>query len=212
MTETNREIIAIEREMFDCVQNPGGRTPCQDDSQMFSAMRDSQLSAWNDDMCLSYLADLQAAQREGRNLFVEKYGYMMKLMNPEEYTGMQEKLPPHSMERDWLIDWISKAQVVWQEALAATYPYLVGNGRNIRKSEGNSQVASLESYLCGELSTYSVQTLRLYAAYVERLQKAGDNLNEMILRNMVAVYGYSSLGAAEARLSGKQTVVVKQED
>lgn len=211
MTEINREIIAIEHEMFDRVQNRGGRAPCQDDSQLFSAMRDSQLSAWNEEMCQSYLADLQAARRESRNLLSEKYGYMMEQTNPAEYAEIQTHLPPCNLEKEWLIDWISKAQVAWQEALADAYPCLVGRGRVIRKSGDSPHAISFETYLCGELSTYSVRTLRLYAACVERLQKTGKNLNRMILRNTVAVYRYRSLEEAEAQLSGRRVPAAKQE-
>ncbi len=52
-------------------------------------------------------------------------------------------------------------------------------------------------YLRGELLTYSVETLRLYAAYVEKSQKEKINLCEQVLRNTVLRYGYPNLEAAE---------------
>lgn len=204
MTDINQEIINIEYGMLDCIQNHEGRMPCQDDMQMFAAMRDSQLSAWSEELRESYLNDLHAARQEGRNLYDEKFGYMLELTNPAAYDGIRSMLPPRSLEKNWLIEWISKAQVVWQEALAALYPRLVGEERAIRRSETDPCADSFETYLFGELSTYSVETLRRYAAHVERLQKMGENLNEMILRNTVAIYGYGSLEAAEAHLSGRR--------
>lgn len=204
MTEINQQIINIEYGMLDCVQNHEGRTPCQDDMQMFSTMRDSQLSAWSDELRESYLEDLRTAQQEGRNLYDEKFGYMLELTNPNAYAKIQSLLPPRSLEKNWLIEWISRAQVAWQEALASLYPRLVGEKRTLRESEDSPCASAFEAYLFGELSTYSVETLRRYAAYVERLQKSGENLNEMILRNTVAMYGYGSLEAAEAHLSGQR--------
>lgn len=56
---------------------------------------------------------------------------------------------------------------------------------------------TLETYLRGELLTYSVETLRLYAAYVDKCQKEKINLCEQVLRNTVLRYGYPSLEAAE---------------
>ncbi len=46
--------------------------------------------------------------------------------------------------------------------------------------------------------TYSVETLRLYAAFVEKNQKEKVNLCEQVLRNTVLRYGYPNLEAAEA--------------
>lgn len=56
---------------------------------------------------------------------------------------------------------------------------------------------TLETYLRGELLTYSVETLRLYVAFVEKGQKEKINLCEQVLRNTVLRYGYPDLEAAE---------------
>lgn len=203
MTTLVKDIIALEWELFDQVENRGGRAPCQEDSGMFAAMRASQLMAWSPEMLESYYQDLREARSQGRNPLGEKYGYMMERTSPAEYAEIKEQLPSRTMEKMYLIDWISDAHVVWQEALAQRYPHLTGRGRAIRKSEDSQTTTSFETYLWGELSTYSVRTLRLYAAYVERLQKEGRDMNRMILENTVARYGYDSLEAAEQRLSGK---------
>ena len=63
-------------------------------------------------------------------------------------------------------------------------------------------MTSFETYLWGELATYSLDTLERYAAYVAGLAREGVSLNAMILQNMVARYGYGSAEEAEARLSG----------
>ena len=77
---------------------------------------------------------------------------------------------------------------------------LASRGRDISRSADRQNAASFETYLRGELLTYSVETLRLYAAYVEKLQKAGRNMNRMILEDTIGRCGYPSLEAAEQRI------------
>lgn len=203
MTMLVKNIIDLEWEMFSQVENRGGRAPCQENGAMFADMRANQLEAWNGEMLESYYQDLREAKEEGRNSLGEKYGYMMERTSPAEYEEIKDQLPPRTLEKDYLIDWISEAHVTWQEELARQYPHLTGQGRVIRKSGDSLTTTSFETYLWGELATYSVRTLRLYAAYVEQLQKTGKSMNRMILENTVARCGYGSLEAAELRLSGK---------
>jgi len=77
MTEIIEKIISLEWEMFQRVENEGGRASCQDDPTTFYHMRKSQFSAWTEEICLSYLEDLRAAAKSGRNLVEEKYARMM---------------------------------------------------------------------------------------------------------------------------------------
>lgn len=201
MQGTVQNIIALEWEMFDKVQNRGGRAACQDDKQTFDIMRSSQLTAWSPEMQAGYLHDLQRAQQEGRNLLTEKYAYMMARTNPEEYAAIADRLPPRDPEKDKMIDAICQTHVAWLEDLAARYPHLAGRGRPIRRSEDAAGVTSFETYLWGELATYSADTLRAYTAYVASLKAQGQNLNEMVLKNTTQQYGYRSLEEAEAHLA-----------
>lgn len=195
-------IVGIEWEMMDKVQNCGGRAHCQDDWETFQLMRASQMRAWSQPVLASYLDDLQSAQAEGRNLLCEKYAYMMERTSPAEYAELRDFLPVPSLEKEWLVDWICREHVCWQKELAAQYPVLVSRGRDISRSTDRQNAASFETYLRGELLTYSVKTLRLYAAYVEKLQKERQNMNRTILEDTVRHCGYSSLEAAERQLSG----------
>lgn len=196
------EIVALEWELFDRVENRGGRAPCQEDKGMFAAMRTSQLTAWSRELLESYARDLREARAEGRNPLGEKYGYMMERTSPGEYAQIQDLLPPPTPEKEELVRWITEIHVTWQEDLARRYPCLTGRGRAIRRSSDGPHTTSFETYFRGELTTYSLRTLRLYAAYVEHLRREGRSLNRMILENTVAQYGYTSLEAAERRLSG----------
>ena len=201
MNTTVEEIINIEWAMFDKVQNRGGRASCQDDKATFFLMRSSQLTAWSEALCASYLHDLRDAQKSGRNPLTEKYAYMMARTNPLEFAQIKDRIPPRDPEKDALIDRICAVHVAWLEEQAAKYPGLTGRGRVIRRSGDAPTVTSFETYLWGELATYSMETIRLYAGYVAQLQQEGKNLNLMVLQNTVRQYGYSSLEEAEARVS-----------
>lgn len=198
MKTTTEQIAETEWALFDKVQNRGGRASCQDDSRTFFIMRGSQLAAWNEKMRQSYLNDLLHAQAAGRNPLAEKYGYMMERTSPIEYEQIKEQLPPRTVEKNALIGKICAAQVRWLEDLALRYPGLTSRGRGIRKETDSLVSTSFETYLWGELATYSMRTLRLYAAYVDQLLGEGRNMNEEILRNTVLQYGYASLDEAEA--------------
>lgn len=194
------QILDIEWEMFGAVQNIGGRASCQDDQATFRLQRGSQLRAWTPDMQKSYLGDLIAARNEGRNPLAEKYGYMMEHTSPAEYEKISADLPPVSAEKKALIAGIAEIQVRWLKELSRRYPYVTGNGRPITEGEDSIFDTSFETYLKGELATYSEKTLEYYAAYVRELLQQGSNLNEMILKNTCLSYGYSSIEDAENRM------------
>ncbi len=197
MANRVNDIIALEWKFFDRVQNIGGRASCQDNWQEFRIMRASQLEAWSEDMRDSYYADLLEAEREGRNPLAEKYGYMMERTNPLEFARIREQLPPRTAEKDGIIAALCQVHVGWLEELAAQYPRLAGRGRPIHRSADTPYVTSFETYLWGELATYSRETLERYAAYVERLRVQGRNMNLMVLENTIKQYGYASLEEAE---------------
>ena len=197
-----REIVDTEWDLFDKVRNRGGRAACQDDANTFFIMRSSQLAAWTTAMRESYFCNLQAAKRQGRNPLAEKYGYMMERTSPEEYAEICGQLPFLNEEKRQVIDTICAVQVAWLETLSRYYPGLTRRGRAIHQSADTLWTTSFETYLRGELSTYSMNTLGLYWNYVVSLQAAGENMNEMVLRNTVEQYGFSSLEEAERQLRG----------
>nr|WP_325301508.1 DUF4125 family protein [uncultured Oscillibacter sp.] len=192
-----KSVVAIEWALFDKVQNCGGRAACQDDAKTFSIMRASQFRAWSLELLESYKEDLLYAQAQGRNPLCEKYAYMMERTSPDEYQQIKDALPVPSLEDLFLADLICATHVAWQEELAKRYPRLIGQGRPIRREADAPGVTSFETYLRGELLTYSVETLRLYVAFVEKGQKEKINLCEQVLRNTVLRYGYPDLEAAE---------------
>lgn len=196
------EIIVIEWEFS--VQSKNYSCMCQGGKEMYAIVRSNILTTWCDKLQKSYYQDLCNAKVEGRNPMEEKYEYILERTNPEAYEKRKGNLPERSLEKEWLMNWISESLVLWQEELEKDYPHLIGPKNAIRKNADNQTFTSFETMLWGELATYSVPTLRLYAAYVEHLQKSRNNLNRLILENAVARYGYTSLVDAEHVLERNQ--------
>lgn len=197
-----KKIIAIEWTMFQDVPNVGGKAPCQDERQTFEIMRMSQAESWSEAALESYLGDLIDAQKLGRNLMTEKYARMMKSTSPMEYAGIEHLLPPVSKEAVELIEEIAAIVLEWEEELSKKYPRLIQRGRPIRSTGDSLFVTSLETYLKGELSTYSLRTLELYRDHVKRQKSDGINGSEITLARTIEQYGYRSLEEANEKLNG----------
>lgn len=200
--ELIEKIILLEWQAFDKVQNEGGRADCQDDWTTFSIMRKSQYMTWTEEMLFSYLQDFEEANNKGRNLITEKYGRMMESTAPKEYEKIKEAFPKLSKERKAIQEQIISIQVEWMESFAKKYPGMAENARSIHTSEDNLYNTSYETYLRGEIGTYSEKTLLMYANFIVTLAKDGKNLAEMTMKNTAELYGFASLEEAE-EYSGK---------
>ncbi len=193
-------ILPIEWQMFSRVNE--GLAPqarCQKMPKTFAIMRAAQALSWTPEVMESYLADLQEAAAEGRNLMTEKYARMMRLqgrISNDESAAIAPPLP----EVQTIIGRIVEISIQWRAATAKKYPKLVSRGRVLSANEEREDNVSFETYLQGELETYSSRTLVLYLEMVERAQSEGVNLEEECLRNSVLPYGYHSLEEAERNL------------
>ena len=193
-------MVSLEWQAFDEVQNQGGRADCQDDWRTFSIMRKSQYLAWPKSLVIQYIRDFQTANDKHWNLITEKYGRMMKTTCPAEYAKICDKLPTLTAAQENSIEQIVKIQVSWMEQFAEEYPNMAFNSRSIHTSEDNPYNTSYETYLRGELSTYSHETLKMYGAFVVDLARTGENLAKIIMTNTAILYGYESLEHAEESL------------
>lgn len=193
------KIVELEWKQFDKVKNEGGRADCQDNFATFSIMRKSQYMTWTDELLNSYCNDLQMADAKGWNLIMEKYARMMKSTNPDKYEALEKNLPVLSEERITIQEEIIKIQVDWMETFAKNYPYLAANMRSVRTSSDSEYNTSYETYLRGELGTYSENTFVMYTGFIIELLKAGRNLAEETMGNTVKLYGYKSLDEAEGK-------------
>ena len=198
-TDMIDKVIAEEWSQFDKVQNEGGRADCQDDFETFQIMRKSQYLTWSKEMLESFYEDLVNAKNSGWNLIMEKYARMMQSTNPLRYAQMEKQLPVISEDRIKIQEEIIKIQVAWMEEFAKLYPGLAGNMRSIHTSSDTSFNTSYETYLRGELCTYSEKTMLLYASFIIGLLKAGRNLAVETMGNTAKLYGYGSIKEAEEK-------------
>lgn len=194
------ELVSLEWEAFDKVENLGGRANCQDDWNTFSIMRKSQYYTWTEPMLKSYIHDFHAANDRGWNLITEKYGRMMKSTDPVRYQELEKEFPAISEQKQEIIEAIVSIQVGWMEDFARRFPKAAGNARSIHTAEDTPFNTSYETYLRGELGTYSDETLDLYGRFIAGLCQKEENLAEMTMRNTAFLYGYASLEDLEEKL------------
>lgn len=198
--ELAEQIAKVEFEAFDRVKNHGGRADCQDDWFTFSIMRKSQYNTWTREMLMQYLYDFQRELAKGHNLIEEKYGRMMESTAPEEYERLKEHFPKLSEEKKQIIEEVVGMQVSWMEEFAKEYPKLANNARSIHTKEDHLYNTSYETYLRGEISTYSDKMLQLYAGYIVEYARSGKNPARDIMEQSILLYGYEGLEEAEAVL------------
>ena len=195
------EIIKIEWQMFQNVDNLGGRADCQDDFETFYIMRRSQYDNWTAEMVDAYSDFAARSQEEGRNLVSEKYARMMAYTDLHYFNKhLRDKLPAVPAKNFRLINKIVERLICWEEEMARRYPKLAGTARPIRSSEDKYGFTSMETYARGELETYPQELLSLYAEYVYKLQEAGLSLSQKNLNTMVAMYGYKNIEEAEGAI------------
>lgn len=199
ITALSLAIAKAEFEAFDKVQNEGGRASCQNNWPTFKVMRMSQYMTWDEDMLLQYLYEFKTNFANGRNMIEEKYARMMASTAPSEYAAFADKLPPISAQKQEIMERIIELQVKWMEEFAKQYPKLAGNARTIHTSEDLPYDTSYETYLRGELGTYSDKLLEMYGRYVVEYAKSGRSVAREIMANTVKFYGYKSFEEAESK-------------
>ncbi|MFZ3130878.1 MAG: DUF4125 family protein [Desulfosporosinus sp.] len=195
------KIIDLEWNMFHNVSSIGGKASCQENPETFKIMRHSQAVSWSEDTLESYLNDLSKAQENKRNLLTEKYARMMQYTSPLEYADIEHRLPSLDPEIFLLIDKIVNIVMGWEEELSVKFPYILKRGRPIYSTNDSMFVTSVETYLRGELMTYSQRTLELYYQNVLKQQSEHINGSEITLLYMVKQYGFNSLAEANEKLT-----------
>lgn len=191
-------VIDLEWDQFQRTRNRGGRAACQNNGPMFRCMRLSQFATWPDALLDSYLRDLRLAERGGRNLVTEKYARMMASTDPEEYRrSIEPFLEPLDAQNEARRERIVARQVAWARAFMERRPRLGASMRVLTSAQDTARETSFETYLRGELSTYSPRTLALYEEFVEDLARQGRNLTEETVAVTVRLAGFGSLDEAE---------------
>ncbi len=191
------KIVELEWEMFSNVSNVGGKASCQSDRQTFQIMRLSQAETWPEEVLASWLNDLETAQKDSRNLMSEKYAWMMESSFPDEFARISDKLPHIDEDALTMIEEMVNLNLDWKLATEEKYPFLSGRGRPLRATQDTPWGTSFETYLRGELKTYSPETVRRLWQHTRNMLQQGVNMAEMELLNQVRRYGYQSLEEAE---------------
>jgi len=199
MGRTDNEYAIVEKEwnMFQNVNNIGGRADCQDDKKTFIIMRLSQLQSWEDNVVESYLNDLIEAEKAERNLITEKYAFMMEETDPAYYAQIAHLLPQVSERTMGIIERIVDQFMKWEMEVDQLYPKVRAQGRPA-ESIGDTGMVSVRNYLRSELKTYSEHTIIVYMAQI--LMYPQKNRYLISLEKMAKAYGYNSIEEAENAL------------
>ena len=192
-------VIRLEWDQFQHTDNEGGRAACQGNWPMFHEMRLSQFLTWTPALLASYENDLRQADRIGRNLVTEKYARMMASTAPDIYRERIEPyIPRLSEDRIARQERVIARQVAWARVFAERWPALGGAMRVLTTAQDTPEQTSFETYLRGELGTYSDATFVEYERLVDAIAAQGGNLTEQTVRNTVRLEGYAGLDEAQA--------------
>ena len=114
-----------------------------------------------------------------------------------KYARMENLIPKQN--RSPLIDKIVTIHYEWQQEMIQKYPLLMTGARPLSSVEDGTYQTSFETYLRGELETYSEKTLSLLYDDMIQKQENGINMSEEVYNNLVKELGYSSLKEADEK-------------
>ena len=187
------KILEKEWKYFSNLNNIGGRADCQDNREDFIIMRKSQWETFNEETLLSYLEDLNSKN----NPLFQKYAQMMKYNSPEEYEKIKDILEKASEEKTDLINKIMFIYMEWEKEFFERYPIFSSMGRPLYSSEDDNIETSIETYLRGELLSYSEKTLKLYLNYVIDNKEKNINLAIKNMDNLARMQGFNDSNDVE---------------
>ncbi|MEZ7722704.1 DUF4125 family protein [Fusobacterium sp. 27098_8_59] len=187
------EILEKEWKYFSNLNNIGGRADCQDNREDFIIMRKSQWETFNEETLLSYLEDLNSKN----NPLFQKYAQMMKYNSPEEYKKIKDILEKASEEKTDLVNKIMFIYMEWEKEFFKSYPIFSSMGRPLYSSEDDNIETSIETYLRGELLSYSEKTLKLYLNYVIDNKEKNINLAIKNMDNLARMQGFNDSDEVE---------------
>lgn len=160
-----QKIVNEEWLQFSNTKNIGKRAICQDQKGNFIASRTAYWNMYDIDILQSYLSDINTATSKNQNLITYKYGYMMKYTDKNYYDSIENMLPLIDIKKEKLIDTILLIYMSWEAEISEKYPTLDNKNRKLYSSSDTKNNTSVETYMRGELSTYSYNTLELIAKY-----------------------------------------------
>ncbi len=182
------EILEKEWNYFSNLNNIGGRADCQDNREDFIIMRKAQWLTFNEETLLSYLEDLNSKN----NPLFQKYGQMMKYNSPKEYEKIKNLLEQPSSQKLDLLEKIIEIYMKWEEEFFKAYPIFSSMGRPLYSKQDDDEDTSIETYLRGELLSYSEKTLALYLKYILEMKNKNINLAVKNMDNLASMQGFEN--------------------
>lgn len=182
------EILEKEWNYFSNLNNIGGRADCQDNREDFIIMRKAQWLTFNEETLLSYLEDLNSKN----NPLFQKYGQMMKYNSPKEYEKIKNLLEQPSSQKLDLVEKIMEIYMKWEEEFFKAYPIFSSMGRPLYSKQDDDEDTSIETYLRGELLSYSEKTLALYLKYILEMKNKNINLAVKNMDNLASMQGFEN--------------------
>ncbi len=181
------DVVSNEWEMFTNTNNIGRRSSCQDQKGNFIASRAAYWNMFDEQVLSSYLKDLSNAKSNKINLAAQKYGYMMESTDPDYFKTIKHLLVPVSDKKLKLVDSIMLIYMKWEESLISTS--LDNKNRVLYKQYDSKYNTSVETYMRGELTSYSEETLSLILA--QFLKNVSDNKNRVLYKQYDSKYNTS---------------------
>ena len=121
----------------------------------------------------------------------------MKYNSPEEYEKIKDILESPGQNKISLIGKIMSIYMKWEEEFFKKYPIFSSMGRPLYSTEDDNIETSIETYLRGELLSYSEKTLQLYLKYI--IEMKGKNINLAIknMDNLASMQGFKNSDEVE---------------
>ena len=156
---------------------------------------------WEDFQKVNNEGGRASCQDDPETFFIMRRSHFAPCTAPEQFKKLHHFLIDPTLAGEQWSDAIVKQQLAWMEEYQAKYPVLASGNRLLYSSEDTPYDTSFQTYLLGELRTYSDSTLHTYWQFINELKKEGKSLALLTMEAEVKAYGYEGLDAAEKALS-----------
>lgn len=182
------EIIEREWSYFSKLNNIGGKAECQNNKEDFIIMRKAQWLTFNLETLSSYLDDLKAKI----NPVFQKYAEMMRNNMPDEYENIEIFLDKISESKKGIVGQIMNIYMKWEEEFFEKFPIYSSMGRPLYSNLDTFEDTSVETYLRGELYSYSEKTLKIYFDYILEMKNKKINLAIQNMDYLAKLQGFEN--------------------
>lgn len=195
------EILNKEWDMFISTNNVGGPADCQQNKDDFIIMRSAQWKNYPQKVLESYINDLREDIYDNVNTVQQKYLYMMEFSEPDAYEKIKYILRPISNGQKVLIRQIEQIYMKMGKEFFEKFTNVAKYSRPLTKEYDIPERASFETYLHGELQTYSSKTLIYLLDYLKELDGKNENIVYRINNEIAIQKGYENVEELERILN-----------